>query len=412
MKKQVLIITLNWPAPNFSAAGVRLFQLMDFFRQQDYRITLASTAEKPPNGIVLDDSINSVKIRLNHNSFDTFIQGSKPHIVLFDRFTAEEQFGWRVAEHAPQAIRILDTEDLHSLRASRAEAVKTNTTFTIDHWLQSDKTKREVASIYRSDLSLIISGHEMRLLRPIIQNHEELLLQLPFTLEPIVQNTIDSWPSFEERDNFMFIGFGGHTPNVDAIIQLKTKIWPLIRNRLPQAKLHIYGANLPQQIHQMHQVKEGFLIEGWVEEVSQVMTKARILLAPLRFGAGIKGKLVDAMQYGLPSVTTMIGAESMHENLDWNGCIEDDPNLFAKAAVELYQDRPKWLKEQQNGILIINTVYDKMVLNQRLEAALKHLESDLLGHRNKNFIGSLLQHQTLQGTKYLSKWIEEKNSKQ
>lgn len=411
MKKQVLIIALNWPAPNFTAAGVRLFQLIDFFKQRDDQITLASTAEEHINGISNYNDINRVKIQLNHDSFDTFVQELDPHIVLFDRFTAEEQFGWRVAEHAPRAIRILDTEDLHSLRTSRAEAIKGNTNFTIEQWLQSDKTKREVASIYRSDLSLIISDFEMQLLRPIVQGHKRLLLQLPFMLEPMDQNRIDSWPTYEARTNFLFIGYGGHAPNVDAIVQLKTKIWPLIRNKLPQAELYIYGANLPQHVYQMHQAKEGFIVEGWAKEVSKVMGEARVLLAPLRYGAGIKGKLVDAMQYGTPSVTTLIGAESMHENLAWNGCIEDDPKQFARAAVELHQNRKKWLEAQKNGIAIVNTVYDKAVSDKRLASVLEYLERDLTVHRSKNFIGSLLRHQTMQGTKYLSKWIQAKNVK-
>tara|TARA_R110002049_G_scaffold47596_5_gene137512 strand:- start:144817 stop:146055 length:1239 start_codon:yes stop_codon:yes gene_type:complete len=411
VKKQVLVIALNWPAPNFTAAGVRLFQLIDFFKQRNCQITLASTAEEHSNDISNNGGINRVKIQLNHDSFDTFVQELDPQIVLFDRFTAEEQFGWRVAEQAPQAIRILDTEDLHSLRASRAEAIKDNNNFTITQWLQSDKTKREVASIYRSDLSLIISDYEMQILRPIVHGHKRLLLQLPFMLNPIDQNKIDSWRTFEERYDFLFIGFGGHAPNVDAIVQLKTKIWPLIRNKLPQSELNIYGANLPQHVYQMHQAKDGFIVKGWAREVSEVMGKARVLLAPLRYGAGIKGKLVDAMQYGTPSVTTKIGAESMHENLAWNGCVEDDPEEFAQAAVELYQNRKKWLEAQKNGIVIVNTVYDKKVSSQRLESILKHLEGDLTAHRTKNFIGSLLRHQTMQGTKYLSKWIQEKNVK-
>ncbi len=410
MKKQVLVITLNWPAPNFSAAGVRLFQLIDFFKQRDYLITLASTAEKFLKHSSNDKDINRVKIQLNHKSFDAFVRDLDPQIVLFDQFTAEEQFGWRVAEHAPRAIRILDTEDLHSLRASRAEALKADTNFTTQGWLQSDKTKREVASIYRSDLSLIISDYEMQLLRPIIQGHEELLLHLPFMLDPIVPAKSDGWPSFEKRSDFMFIGFGGHAPNVDALIQLKTKIWPTIRRELPDAKLHVYGANLPQQIHQMHQVKEGFLVEGWVKEVSEVVSKTRVLLAPLRFGAGIKGKLVVAMQYGTPSVTTAIGAESMHGNLDWNGGIEDDPIQFAKSAIDLYRDRQRWLIAQKNGINIIKNVYDKKILAELLESVLERLKGDLPAHRNRNFIGSLLQHQTMQGTKYLSKWIAQKNT--
>ena len=89
---------------------------------------------------------------LNDSGFDAFVKKLDPNIVLFDRFFTEEQFGWRVTEFAPNALRILDTEDLHSLRQVREQLFKNNIPFTVEKWLQSDVTKREIAAIYRSDL--------------------------------------------------------------------------------------------------------------------------------------------------------------------------------------------------------------------------------------------------------------------
>lgn len=410
MSNRILILTLNWPAADFSAAGVRLFQLIDFFKQKNYLVTIASTAEEPVNyDMVQNEGINKVKIQVNHDSFDNFVRELNPQIALFDRFATEEQFGWRVAQQTPNAIRILDTEDLHSLRASREEALKLKCDFSTERWLQHDRTKREVASIYRSDLSLIISTYEMQLLRPIVQGHESILLHLPFLMDPIDKTTMFKWPSFEEREDFMFIGFGGHSPNIDAIVFLKTKIWPLIRAQLPTAKLRIYGANLPGHIHQMHNPTQGFLVKGWAKDVQEVMLTARVVLAPLRFGAGLKGKLIDAMQYGTPSVTTSIGAEGMHGNLDWNGFIENDHDQFAQSAITLYQNPQKWRQAQHNGIEIINSLYNKTVWYKKLASKLDLLEHALSAHRNQNFIGSLLRHHTMSSTKYMAKWIEEKN---
>lgn len=373
---------------------------------------MASTAEDPFNGnVVRNEGVTKVKIKLNHASFDSFVRELNPDTVLFDRFATEEQFGWRVAKNVPNAIRILDTEDLHSLRESRAEALKSNRNFTTEQWLQHDKTKREVASIYRSDLSLIISTYEMQLLRPVVQGHESLLIHLPFMIDPVDSTIIDKWPSFDEREDFIFIGFGGHAPNIDAIVALKTKIWPLIREELPTAKLHIYGANLPGHIHQMNNEKEGFVVHGWTKDVGEVMGKVKVLLAPLRFGAGLKGKLMDAMQFGTPSVTTFIGAEGMHDNLDWNGSIENDPKRFAEAAIMLYQEEPKWKVAQQNGVEIINTLYRKTIWYKKIVSKMDEIEHDLSLHRNQNFIGSLLQHHTMSSTRYMAKWIEEKNKR-
>ena len=135
------------------------------------------------------------------------------------------------------------------------------------------------------------------------------------------------------------------------------------------------------------------------------------MLAPLRFGAGIKGKLTEAMLCGTPSVTTNIGAEGMHANLPWNGFVEDDFNLFAEKAIALYSDEKIWKESQQNGVDIINQLYDKNKVSRQIIGRLISFQNNIEAHRTQNFFGSLLQYQTLQSTKYMSKWIEEKNKK-
>lgn len=406
-KKKILIITLNFPAPNFSAAGVRLFQLIDFFKRQGYSIVMASTADKPKD--TKFTAIETVKILLNHSSFDAFVKDLNPDMVLFDRFMAEEQFGWRVAENAPNALRILDTEDLHSLRKTREQAFKQNQDFNRELWLQNDTTKREIASIYRCDLSLIISPFEMQLLQSVVSGYRSILLKLPFMVDiQEIANRQHALP-FDQRTDFVFVGFGGHTPNLDAIAYLKTAIWPLIRNVLPQAKMHIYGGHLPKKIVGTNNPKQGFLIKGWTEDAYEVIGSARVMLAPLRFGAGLKGKLLDAMLCGTPSVTTVIGEEGMHDNLPWNGTICDDPDIFAQAAVALHQNKSEWTQAQQNGFKIIEQIYQKKRLEAKLVSKLTDIQKNLPAHRNANFTGQLLQHHTVASTKYMAKWIEEKH---
>lgn len=408
----LLIIGFVWPEPATTAAGGRMMQLIDFFLTQNYDITFASTATKNEYSIDLSTfNIITKHIVLNDSSFDSYIEKLNPGMVLFDRFVTEEQFGWRVAEFAPEALRILDTEDLHSLRQVREKLFKLNSAFTPTKWLQSNITKREIASMYRCDISLIISTYEMDLILNEVKIDKSLLLYLPFQLEKIDNATIAAWPNFNARKDFIYIGNGKHTPNVDAIIWLKNEIWPLIRKSLPNANLHIYGSYLPEHIKQMHNPKAGFYIEGWTESVAEVMGQSRINLAPLRFGAGIKGKLINAMQCGTPSITTAIGAEGMHGELPWNGWVTDDPDSFAKAAVALYNNAADWRQSQENGAAIINAFYDKVTLNKRLSKKIQHLQNVLIAHRETNFIGAMLMHQSMASTKYMAKWIEAKNAK-
>ncbi len=409
--KTLLIIGYVW-VEKTTGAGNRMLQLIEVFKKEGYKISFATPAQKTENSIDLTSlEINEISIELNSSSFDEFIKELKPNIVLFDRFMMEEQFGWRVAENSPNALRILDTEDLHFLRKTRHQQLKKGEGFTNEALLKYDDAKREIASILRCDLSLIISSYEVKLLKEVFKIDEKLLYHLPFLLDKIDKKAVEKWKSFEEREHFVFIGNFFHAPNVDAVLQLKS-IWKNIRKQLPKAQLHIYGAYATQQINQLHKKEDGFLVKGFAEDAMKVVRKAKVVLAPLRFGAGIKGKLTEAMICGTPSVTTKIGAEGMHDDLSWNGFIKDNFEEFTSKAVELYSDENIWEKSQQNGVEIINQIYDKEKISKSFVDRIINIQGNLEIHRTQNFLGNLLQHQTLQATKYMSKWIEEKNKPQ
>ncbi len=406
--KKLLIIGFVWPEPNSSAAGGRMMQLISLFQKQGFKITFTSPAQDSEFMVSLADfGVDKVAIALNDSSFDLFVKELQPDVVLFDRFMVEEQFGWRVAEQCPNAIRVLDTEDLHCLRLARQNAFKSKRSFEISDILVEDVAKREIGSILRSDVSLMVSEYEMEVLQSIFKIDESLLFYLPLVVEKVDWNPL----SFNQRHHFVFIGNFLHEPNWNAVQYLKETIWPLIRKQLPLAVVAIYGAYPSQKVFQLHNEKEGFLIKGRAESAKVVISNARVVLAPLRFGAGIKGKLLEAMEYGTPSVTSPIGAESMHGALDWNGSIEDNPQQFADAAVQLYQDEILWKQSQQNGFEIIQQRYLKELFEDDFEKELSFLEVNLKKHRQNNFLGQLLNHHTMQSTKYMSRWIEEKNKK-
>jgi len=410
--QRVLILGFVWPEPNSSAAGGRMVQLISIFKEQGFDVTFASSASDSDYAIDLESlGVTKKSIALNCSSFDVFVKELNPTIVLFDRFMMEEQFGWRVTENCPDALRLLDTEDLHCLRLARQKAFKEKRSFSTDDLLVEDVAKREIASILRCDISLMISEFEMELLQTVFKIDADLLYYLPLLLEPISISTIQNLPSFEDRNNFVFIGNFLHEPNWNAVQYLKETIWPRIRKQIPEAVLQIYGAYPSQKVLQLHKPAEGFHIMGRADDAQEVVKNARVVLAPLRFGAGIKGKLVEAMQCGTPSITTTIGTESMCGNLPWNGFIADDAQVFADKAVELYQDKNLWLKAQENGFKIIEKRYLKSLFEDDFVKHILETQIHLKQHRLNNFMGTLLQHHTLTSTKYMSRWIEEKNRK-
>ncbi|WP_250434501.1 glycosyltransferase [Hanstruepera flava] len=406
---QLLIIGYVWPEPKSSAAGSRMMQLIDTFQSLNYHITFASPCEKKDQAYDLAKlNINTVSIEVNSSSFDDFVTELKPNVVLFDRFMMEEQFGWRVSENCPNALRILDTEDLHGLRKGRHQAFKDNKPFDRTYLL-NDTFKRELASIYRSDLSLIISEFEMELLTNELKVDRSLLVYLPFMEDRIEEEVEGQLPNFEARQHFITIGNFLHEPNYQAVLYLKKTIWPLIRKQLPKAEMHVYGAYASQKVLQLHNEREGFIIKGFADDVNQVMQQAKVCLASLQFGAGLKGKLIDAMKNGTPCVMSQIAAEGMFGSLEPNGCITENPMEFAEQAVALYIDESLWKTKQQNGFRVLNTRFDKEAHKREFTNRLQKLLDNLQNHRLNNTIGQMLQHQTLQSTKYMSKWIEEKN---
>jgi len=407
--KKLLIIGLVWPEPDSTAAGTRMLELIHFFKEQQYTITFACAASESDNSLDLNKlNISKKEIALNNDTFNDFITELNPTVVLFDRFLIEEQYGWRVAEFSPNSLRILDTEDLHFLRNARHNAFKKGIALNNEQ-LFIDDTKREIASIYRCDLSIIISSFEMDLLKNTFKIDDSLLFYMPFVANKLPSTILSELPSFEERSDFMTIGNFRHAPNWQSILYLKQEIWPLIRKKLPKAIIHVYGSYVTPKARQLHNPKEGFLIDGFVKNSDDAFRNAKICLSPLQFGAGLKGKLFDAMLQGTPSITSTIGAEGMHEKLPWNGAITNDPEKFAQQAVYLAQNKEAWEKAQQNGIEIVNTLFNKNEFYYLFSKTLLLLLKNQDKHRLQNFIGAMLQHHSMKSTKYFSQWITEKN---
>lgn len=408
MQKQLLVIGYVWPEPQSSAAGWRMLQLLALFLDHGYQVCFASPAQKTEYSSNLEAlGIQEKKIAINDSSVDVFLEMLSPSVVLFDRFMMEEQLGWRIREQCPHALTILDTEDLHFLRKAREKAFKQSNA-SRDLNLYTDETKRELAAILRCDLSLIISEVEMQLLQRKFGIKESTLFYLPFLFSNPLEEAQDL-PGFNEREGFMSIGNFLHAPNWDQVLYLKEEIWPLIREQLPEATIEIYGAYTSEKVNQLHQPKTGFIVQGRAKNLKEVMSRKRVLLAPLRFGAGLKGKLVDAMRFGLPSVTTSVGAEAIGGKYPWSGEIANNATTIALKAVHYYNRQKPWEKAQKNGFQILAKRFNRSEFEGNLIFTINHLLENLELVRNQNFLGQILNHQHLKSTKYMSLWIEEKN---
>ncbi len=409
-----------------------MMQLIQAYQRQQYRVVFASPADWSPHAVAMEEEgIEPVRIELNSSSFDDFARQLNPTVVMFDRFMMEEQFGWRVESACPQAVRILDMEDVHSLRHARHQAIKqrdaakgqtknsdsnsdsnSDTASIVIHELpqalvHSELAIREIAAILRCDLTLVISEYEMQWLQQQYQVPAAQLVYCPFMLDAA---QVDRTPkTFEQRQHFVCIGNFRHEPNWDAVRWMREQLWPKIRQQLPNAELHIYGAYPPKKATQLHNEKLGFLVKGWAEDALEVVRNSRLMLAPLRFGAGLKGKLIDAAITGTPVVTTSVGAEGIYNPAtEAAACVADSMDALVAGAVALYQQPQPWAQSQTAALQVILQRFERGVHEAELLASTEAVLADPQVHRMQGFYGMMLRHHSMKSTRYMSQWIEAK----
>lgn len=401
--KTLLIIGFVWPESRSSAAGTRMLQLIQLFNKEGFTIHFASAANKTNYSDDLSKfHLYEHEILLNSDSFDSFVKKLNPDIVIYDRFMVEEQYSWRVRSQCPKTLHILDTEDLHFLRYARQKLGGKN--ISLSELTSFPITKREIASILRSDISLIISEYEIKLLTQEFHIRDSQLFYLPFLEEEIPEENLI--PSFKERQHFVFIGNFIHEPNWQAVRTLKEKIWPELRKKTPQAEIHIYGAYLSEKVQQLNQPKERFIIKGRAEDAVQTLSRYRLLVAPLLFGAGIKGKFLDAAKAHTPYITTKIGDEGIG-----NPESVSDLVSFATTAENLYLNEDFWKQHQLHNRLLFSSLFDRKVYEKPFINTLNKIKDSLALHRAQHFFGQILLEEKFQSRKYMSLWIQEKNKK-
>ncbi|GAB9464353.1 Glycosyl transferase group 1 [Globisporangium polare] len=432
-KRKVILAGSVWPERTSSAAGVRSSDLIAILQEHGFQVLCVSPSRLNEHTELLarEFNVQCVQTDANTDTFQKLLLETSPQLVLFDRFIAEEMYGWQAKKYAPEAARVLDLQDVHFLRKAREFLVKKqNVHFrdtldgqTLDVDAVEKQVIRELASIHRSDLTLYVSDFEKEVLTTRFQVDEDALHCCDF-FYPRPQ-AVDTLSTFAERKDIAFIGSFKHPPNVDAIEWMKTAILPLFRQdpRNDDAEIHIYGsyASNTARYSKLEDQKQGFRLMGFAPDVHETLRQYRLTVAPLRFGAGIKGKIADSWLVGTPCVSTSIGAEGMtlsrsttaqdtqNRELRWGGLVTDEPAAFADAMHDLYANEGKWKAAQKTGMEICTERYDRernaSSLMQRLESVLLHKQT----LRKDNWMGKILWSEKFRATEYMSRFIRAKN---
>ncbi len=400
---RILILGKVWPEPASTAAGRRTSDLLGASLSVTRDLHFASGARQNDYSMDLKSrGVETHSVQPNDSGFDHWIEKLKPDVVIFDRFMIEEQYGWRVERVCPDAVRILDTSDLHCLREARHEALKSGEALD----LLNDIALREIASIHRCDCTLMISEYEYDLLCRDFLIPEEQLFYWPFLsdgLKEIMKL------NYEERSNFVMIGSLMHPPNLDSVRWCRDVIWPLILKEQPDAELHCYGSYGERFASELTRADQGFYFKGRADSAVETVAQYRVNLAPLRFGAGLKGKLFDGFETGTPCVTTPIGAEGIALEAEWGCAISAAPIEFASTASAVYQNPRLWQSLVDSGAAILESRFSrdywKTCFQKRLHALIESRDD----RRHRQFTGRMLRYHQHRSTEFMSRWIEEKN---
>ncbi|HTC26256.1 glycosyltransferase [Dyella sp.] len=332
----VLVVDVTTPEPTRDSGSLRLTAMLHILHQEGWRVSFA-----PDNGHADEDSIaflgdRGVEVlhRPSVSNIPTWLRehGAQLHAVILCRHTVAGQYAKVVRQYAPQAKLILDTVDLHFLREQRAAELDDSAALR----RKAESSRRsEIALINECDVTFVVSPHEQKILHHMAPDARVELLSN-------IHDVYGRGGDYASRHDLVFIGGYGHPPNADAVHWIANDILPALRERIPDICVHILG-DMPQSARAALQ-RPGLELQGRVDDLAPWLDSCLASLAPLRFGAGVKGKINMAMSHGVPVIATGIAMEGMHLRDGEDVLQADRPEEVVEAVQRLMADEALWMR--------------------------------------------------------------------
>ncbi len=360
--KTILILQLGFPRFDYDAGSLREYHLIQMLVESGYNVILWAPEEPEHERYAKELKRLKVELPYQENGIKTYLRtkGSLIDMAILYRMDAANLYLDTVMALTDAKI-VFDTVDLHYLREERkAKILNKNIHNTIK--------LQELHFARCADEVLVVSPVEKEILELEGLKEKVSIVSIIHTLRPLCK-------SFAERANLMFIGGFEHQPNVDGIIWFSQKILPIIRKYIPGIRLYIVGSNPPASVFSL--ASADITVTGYVSDVTLYFDRARVFVSPLRYGAGVKGKIGQSMAFRLPVVTTSIGAEGMYLEDGVNAMIADDEELFARKVIKLFQDQKLWEQLSLRAGMVIEQYFSPEVVKRAL---LKVIENDQEEH--------------------------------
>jgi len=362
-KANILIADPLLPVWDRASGSLRLFQTIEILASGNYHVVFIARMSSPQDVRYIKRLIDlGVEVypqdvgALKDISDDPALDKMKP--IDYEVLFKEKNFKyailsfWNIAAYympiirrlSPETQIVVDTVDVHFIRELREAELNGDSQALAEAKLRKPL---ELETYKGADSLWVVTNEDLKGL-------EKAGIDKPIHILPNIHKSVPFIKQYKDTQDLLFVGNFSHTPNRDAILYFCEAVFPLIKKKLPEVKLYIVGNNPPLNIFEL--ASEDIIVTGFVEDISPYLFQARVSVNPLRYGAGMKGKIGEALSWGLPVVTSSIGAEGMNLE-DGNHCLlANDAQGFATRVIELYNDPQLWqsLSEQGRNLVELN----------------------------------------------------------
>jgi len=364
---RVLVIDSCTPAPDKDAGSVVAFNSMVLLRDMGFQVTFIPEDNflyiPYYTQLLQSNGIEVLFSPYTTNVFDHLKTIERNYdLVLLFRPNVAEKYIKLIRKYQAKAKIIFDTIDLHFLRMERERSLLLS---KLSLSQINEIKKMELKNIKYSDATIVHSNEELMILKKLLIKQEYAKVEF----FPYVMDVPGKSKDFSFREGIVFVGGYSHMPNIDAVEFFVKKVFPEVKKYLPDVIFYIVGSNPPPKFKNLE--SDSVKVVGYVKDLDSFMNNRKVSVAPLRYGAGIKGKIASAMAVGLPVVATSIAIEGMGLQQNENIFVADNPKDIAKSISDLYLKKYQWNKISRNGIKFAQ-------LNWGYEAAWARLSKILL----------------------------------